>query len=467
VINFLVGAALVIAMVDVPLFVNVIELNVERSAVISGWVLASLTATMSAASYAGGRFTEQTWYRPPVVVGLSAAAVAFVLMGWAWGVDTSGATIEPVPGYLTMAAELALLGAGFGLVIAPTSAAVVDGAPADQRGSAASLVIVMRLMGLSVGLSGLTAWGLHRFNQLRKEVVLPPIGDPGFADAVEKANAELTTSSLASTFAAAAIVILVALAVTAAMRRPHRQPPSRTHEARIGSNRRPAPDQDDEQEATMRAFIIRHLAPIVTGLAAAIVILLVVVTALLVRLGGVERDLAATEEDLARVEAGAALFASQVQGFQTQLADLAPAVGAGLDEAVSGLATFRTSTIEFDIAIDETVPIDTVIVLDRTIEVPINTTLPINETFDTEITVSGPFGIDLPLDVTVPVNVDVPIDLTVSIPVNESIPIATEVPVKLDLPISIDVAGTELAALAASLEQGLVSFKDVIAGLGG
>ena len=218
-VNFLVGAALVIAMVDVPLFVNVIALDVERSAVISGWLLAALTAAMAVTSYIGGRITERTWYRPPVIAGLVAAGAAFVLMGAGWGVETAGPGVAPVPGYAVMATHLALLGLGFGLVIAPTSAAVVDGAPADRRGTAASLVIVMRLIGLSVGLSALTAWGLYRFNQLRHTVVLPPVDDPGFAEAVGDANASLTTGSLAGTFAAAAVVLAVAAAVALMMRR--------------------------------------------------------------------------------------------------------------------------------------------------------------------------------------------------------------------------------------------------------
>ena len=184
------------------------------------------------------------------------------------------------------------------------------------------------------------------------------------------------------------------------------------------------------------------------------------------RVATVEDELATARADLERVEAGAALFAGQVQTFQDQLADLAPAVEAGLDEAVGGLATFRSSTIEFDVEIDETVGIDTVIDLNRTIEVPINTSLPIDQEFDTRITIDGPFGIDIPLNITVPIQVDVPIDLTVAIPVNESIPISTDVPVQVAVPIAIDVSGTELAQLAASLEAGLISFKDVIAGLG-
>ena len=86
-----------------------------------------------------------------------------------------------------------------------------------------------------------------------------------------------------------------------------------------------------------------------------------------------------TEADLERVEAGAALFASQVTGFQSSSPSSQPTVSAGLDEAIAGLETFGTSTIEFDVAIDENLPIDTEVVIDRTFEVPIKTTLPINE----------------------------------------------------------------------------------------
>ena len=208
-INFFVGAALVIAMVDVPIFVNAIELEIERSAVIAGWVLTALTVTMVVASYVGGRLTEKTWYRPPVLIGLLAAAVAFFLLGRSWTVDTA---------YTTMAWQLGLLGAGIGLVIAPTSSAVVDAAPDDRRGTAAGIVIVMRLIGLSVGLSGLTAWGLHRFDKLRQDLVLPSLDDPGYVDALTAAQAELTTSALAETFLAAALLIIIAFVVALFMR---------------------------------------------------------------------------------------------------------------------------------------------------------------------------------------------------------------------------------------------------------
>lgn len=209
-VNFLIGAVLIIAMVDVPLFVNITQSNVGRAAIDSGWVLSALTASMALMAYVGGRATERTWYRPVTVVGVLAVIAGFALMGATWSADTT-------PG--TMALQLAILGVGFGLVTAPTNAAVVDAVPSDRRGTAAGLVLLFRLLGLSVGLSGLTAWGLYRFNQLRSSLDLPAIGDPGFEEALERAQAETTATALAETFLFAAALSVVALGVAWLLRR--------------------------------------------------------------------------------------------------------------------------------------------------------------------------------------------------------------------------------------------------------
>jgi len=461
-INFLVGAALVIAMVDVPLFVNVVELDIERSAVISGWVLSALTAAMAISSYLGGRITERTWYRPPVVAGLVGATAAFVFMGFAWDVDTA---------YTTMAWQLALLGFGLGLVTAPTSAAVVDAAPPDRRGTAASLVVVLRLIGLSVGLSGLTAYGLWRFNQLRGTLDLPPLGDPGYQAAVERAQAEVTTSALAETFLAAALLVAIALGTTFLMRRRARPPGSIEDSllsATLATQGVPmtAPPQNSN-------FITRNAAAVI-GALVAVTLLSVVVTLVMFgrvndtrsRLSAIQTELEDTRAELEQLRGGVALFSSQATLLQNQLGELAPTVTAGLDEAVAGLDQFATSTIAFDVPINEEVPINTEVLLDRTLQVPISTVLPIDQTIETRITIDGPFGIDIPRNITVPLALELPIDLDVAIPVNETIPINTSIPVNLSVPIEVDVQGTELATLAESLREGLISLREVLAGLG-
>jgi len=209
--NLIVGAVLIIAMVDVPLFVNiVIETDLERAAVLSGWVLTSLTALMAAAAPIGGWVTDRWSYRQPTVIGLALASVAFLWMGLAWDVGISGPE---------MALHLGLLGIGLGLVNAPLTSAVVDATPVERRGVGAALVILARLMGLALGLAGLTAWALTRFDTLRMGLDLPPITDPGYEDAVEAATADITATSLAETFlfsaAIAAVGVVVALAIRA------------------------------------------------------------------------------------------------------------------------------------------------------------------------------------------------------------------------------------------------------------
>lgn len=449
--NFVVGAALVIAMVDVPIFVNAVEVDLELAAVVSGWVLSVLTASMAITAYVGGRLTERAWYGPPVVAGLVAATVAYASMGFTWSGDTS---------YFLIAVQLAVLGAGFGLTVAPTNAAVIAGAAPDQRGAAAGLVMVTRLLGFSVGLSALTAWGLARFNSLRGDIDLPPLTDPGFESALRDASEELTAKAIAETFLATAAVTVIGLGAALAMRRQPGGPDAEVEITDVATEQ-PSSERSIEQTGvTMSSWLNRHLGLVLGAFALLLVGAFVWIAMLMSQV----RD---TRQDLDRVEAGAAIFASQVQGFQNKISELAPNVSAGLDEAIAGLESFGKSAVEFNVPIDEDVQFETDVVIDREVKVPIKTTLPINESFDTTIKVAGPFGIDIPLDVTVPVDVDVPIDLTVTIPINETIPIDANVPVKLDLPISIDVSQTQLAELSKALAAGLRSFQEVLAGLGG
>ena len=175
-------------------------------------------------------------------------------------------------------------------------------------------------------------------------------------------------------------------------------------------------------------------------------------------------ELTELRDDIERVEAGAALYASQIDGFREQLTELAPQIEAGVDEAITGLRDFGESTLAFDVDIDEVIPIDTEVVIERTVEVPIETEIPINQEIDTTIRIDTPFG-GIPLDITVPVDVVVPIDLTVDIPIDETVPVQDEFPVQFDVPIAIDVSETELKNLTDSLATGLESLQDILTSL--
>jgi MFS family permease len=488
-VNFIVGASLIISMVDVPIFINAVEVDIEDSAVAAGWVLSALTAAMAVASYAGGRMTARSGYRLPIVLGMGAAVVAYVVMGVTWEADTS---------YWVLGAQLGVLGAGLGLVTAPTSSAVIDATEAGKRGSAAATLMVVRLMGLSVGLSLLTAWGLSRFNTLRGDIDLPAITDAGFQDAVVEAQGTLTAQAIAETFLAAAGITAIGFLLAFLIK--NKSDPALVDspgtvgvgasEPRVARVEIPegwernAPDVTQELESVTAfaaeetaqferemgvpmSWLQRHSGVVVGALGALVALAFVLIAVMFGQLNDTKDELVQTQEDLTRVEAGAALFASQVTGFQEQIVALEPTIGAGLDEAVAGLEEFATSTIDFVVNIDEEVTIETHVVLDRELQIPINETLPIKETFETRIEVETPLGFSIPLDVTVPVDIDVPIDLELDIVVNETIPVSATVPVKFDIPISLEVSETQLADLAASLAEGLEALKEVLVGLGG
>lgn len=209
-INFLVGGVLIIAMVNVPLVVNVLEVDVGQAALMSGYLLSGMTGSMAVLAFIGGKATERFSYRPVTAVGLLLCTIGFALMGTLW---------NPGIAFREMGWQLVILGAGFGLVIAPIGTAVINAAPEDQRGIASSLVIVMRLIGMSVGLSALTSWGLYRFNLLRTQIVLPEIGSADYASALIESLTAVTVKVLAETFLISAVVATIALIISLLLRK--------------------------------------------------------------------------------------------------------------------------------------------------------------------------------------------------------------------------------------------------------
>jgi hypothetical protein len=77
---------------------------------------------------------------------------------------------------------LAVCGFGFGLVIAPLTAAVLSLTRGESHGLATSLVVLARTMGMLAGLAALTAFGLYRFHQILGS---PVLNDPDLRSRVK------------------------------------------------------------------------------------------------------------------------------------------------------------------------------------------------------------------------------------------------------------------------------------------
>ena len=153
--NFVVGAALIVAMVDVPVVVALL-VDPGQASTVTAVMMAPFTLLMAALSLGGGAFVVSRGERWVAIAGLLLVAIGYALL---WVGLRSGNYFGMVPG-------LALAGAGFGLVVAPIGATTINAASPADRGIAAALTLVFRLLGMTVGISSLTALGVNRLQGL-------------------------------------------------------------------------------------------------------------------------------------------------------------------------------------------------------------------------------------------------------------------------------------------------------------
>jgi MFS family permease len=153
--NFLVGASLIVAMVDVPVITSLIvdQASISR---VSALMLAPFTILIALLSFAGGRISSRRGTRLTAAIGLVLVAIGYVAL---WFGLRNGLLVGMVPGLL-------LAGAGFGLVFAPIGSTAIDAAPEADRGVAAAMTLVFRLLGMTVGISTLTAIAIRRLQGL-------------------------------------------------------------------------------------------------------------------------------------------------------------------------------------------------------------------------------------------------------------------------------------------------------------
>jgi MFS family permease len=163
--NLLIGAALMVALVDVPVLGRLV-FNLDQLG--SGLLLSRFLAGVPVGAVLGGWLAGKVGGRAVAVGGIVLSAAAFVQMS-TWHANELALNLGPL-----RQADIALFmcGLGFGIVIAPLTAAVLVLTRGESHGLATSLVVLARTMGMLIGLSALTAFGLHRFHQILGTPVL-------------------------------------------------------------------------------------------------------------------------------------------------------------------------------------------------------------------------------------------------------------------------------------------------------
>ena len=201
----LVGVSLILAMVTVPLTADTVMLKDPFTGAM--WLL-RMTGVIPIASVVGGWMLPWAGGRALTVVGLlMVAAGLFMCSRWEIGVDDPELTLQ-----------LLLTGVGFGLVIAPILHRALQAVGEDYRATAASLVTVARMMGMTLGLAAMSAWGVEHFQVLTSGLELPL---PQTGESTEALNARIAQYTegindagltvFRAFFRAAAIVALVAI----------------------------------------------------------------------------------------------------------------------------------------------------------------------------------------------------------------------------------------------------------------
>jgi MFS family permease len=123
-------------------------------------------------------------------------------------------------------------GVGLGLALSPIAATVIDAVGADRRGSASALVIILRLVGMTIGVSVLTLWGVQRQHVLRQAGAADPLA----ASDPQRFLVNVAAQVIDETFLFAVAACALGLAITL-MLRPYartepmadRRPPSTDH----------------------------------------------------------------------------------------------------------------------------------------------------------------------------------------------------------------------------------------------
>ncbi len=208
-VNGLSGFALALALANVPLFINtrLALFNpsdpdiLRRAAWESGWVLSALTLALAAAAPLGGRLASRFGARLPTASGMALAAGGYLLLS-RWQADT---------GYAAMVAGLAVAGIGLGLAISPVAATVIDASAADRRGSASALVIILRLIGMTIGIAVLTLWGVQRQQALRQAGAADPLAAADPQQFLANVAARVIDETFLFAVAACVIGLLLAL----------------------------------------------------------------------------------------------------------------------------------------------------------------------------------------------------------------------------------------------------------------
>jgi MFS family permease len=160
--NLLLGMGLIIALVDIPIYV----LTINGTYLDAGLALLRMTIMIPIGAFSGGWLVARYGTRAVGIAGALLASVGFFLMRF-WDVH---------PNWTLITISTVIAGAGFGLIVAPISTTALNTAGNARFGMAAAIVTALRMIGMILGLAALSSWGVDQYLTLivQAQNNLPP-----------------------------------------------------------------------------------------------------------------------------------------------------------------------------------------------------------------------------------------------------------------------------------------------------
>ena len=202
--HLVIGAALIISMVTLPLMANTL---LNMTPLDGGLMLMRMTVAIPVGAVIGAIILKYYGHSTPIVIVLALTSFSFYLMS-NWGLDYSS--------YETTL-HLLMLGFGFGLVIAPISSAAIGAVRIELIGTAAATITAARIMGMTLGLASITAWGMSRYSELTYKINFSPMSHETFAESQNRIIEGITLSGLQlfqEFFLVASILSLIGMVFT-------------------------------------------------------------------------------------------------------------------------------------------------------------------------------------------------------------------------------------------------------------
>ncbi|MFL6132472.1 MAG: MFS transporter [Nocardioidaceae bacterium] len=209
-VSLFVGAALIAALVDIPIFARVTVY--PSSQLDAALVLVRFLVALPVGALTGGYLI----HRLPTGV-IAAAGMLFAALGFAW-MSTWGLTSLS---HAVATAPLVLTGLGFGLALAPVNAALLAATADSVHGIASALLVVSRMVGMLIGISTLTTIGLRRYYAVQADLPAPLDVCPSGTQcaAYSRLLKEAGLEQLQTVFVGAAVCAVAAAVLAAALLR--------------------------------------------------------------------------------------------------------------------------------------------------------------------------------------------------------------------------------------------------------